>query len=122
VLYWLSGLTCTEDNFMHKAAAFEAAAAADVIIVCPDTSPRGTGIAGETESWDFGAGAGFYINATQDKVLALVLARSCLADARTALGWQWKTNYNMYDYVTKELPALVAKELPVTERKSSARS
>lgn len=62
---------------MHKASAFEAAAASDVILVCPDTSPRGAGIAGETDSWDFGAGAGFYVNATEEKVGQSRFAAQC---------------------------------------------
>jgi len=87
VIYWLSGLTCSDRNFIEKAGAFEAAAKHSVLIVCPDTSPRGVDIEGDCESWDFGKGAGFYLNATEEK---------------------WAKNYLMYDYVTKELPALVA--------------
>lgn len=96
-VYFLSGLTCTEDNFIQKAGACKYAAAKNIALICPDTSPRGLSIAGEHDGWDFGSGAGFYVNATTD---------------------EWKDNYNMYDYVTKELPALVETELPVTAKKS----
>ncbi|KAL3846429.1 hypothetical protein ACJMK2_017421 [Sinanodonta woodiana] len=82
VLYWLSGLTCTEQNFITKAGAQKAAAEHGIIIVAPDTSPRGCNIEGETDSYDFGSGAGFYVDATEEK---------------------WKTNYRMYSYVTKEV-------------------
>ena len=64
VLYWLSGLTCTDENFMQKAGAFKAAAEQGIAIVAPDTSPRGEGVA-DNESYDLGQGAGFYVNATQ---------------------------------------------------------
>lgn len=96
-LYWLSGLTCTEDNFVQKAGAFASAAREGVALICPDTSPRGANIPGETESWDFGAGAGFYLNATQDK---------------------WAGHYRMYDYVVSELPKLVQDNFPVTDKQS----
>uniref|UniRef100_A0A3P9QB81 S-formylglutathione hydrolase n=1 Tax=Poecilia reticulata TaxID=8081 RepID=A0A3P9QB81_POERE len=86
VLYWLSGLTCTEQNFITKAGSQLAAAEHGIIVVAPDTSPRGCNIEGEDENWDFGTGAGFYVNATQDP---------------------WKTNYRMYSYVTEELPKLI---------------
>ena len=65
VLYWLSGLTCTDQNFMQKAGALKQAAKLGLAIVCPDTSPRGVGLPGEDDSYDFGTGAGFYINATR---------------------------------------------------------
>ena len=85
VIYWLSGLTCTDDNFVQKAGAQQYAADAGVAIVCPDTSPRGEDVPGDpNKAWDFGLGAGFYVNATQAP---------------------WSKNYQMYDYVTKELPA-----------------
>jgi len=96
-LYWLSGLTCTDDNFVQKAGAFRIAAKEELAIVCPDTSPRGLKLPGESDSWDFGAGAGFYVNATADP---------------------WKNNYRMYDYVTKELPALIQANFPVTDKQS----
>lgn len=97
VLYWLSGLTCTDENFAHKAGAQRLAAELGMAIVCPDTSPRGTDLPGEHDDWDFGSGAGFYINATQAP---------------------WTKHYNMYDYVTRELPTLVEAELPITDQRS----
>ena len=99
VLYWLSGLTCTDQNFVTKAGAQQAAAKYGIAIVCPDTSPRGEGVPDdENGAWDFGLGAGFYLNATQEP---------------------WKQHYQMYDYVVSELPALVASHLPIdTERAS----
>ncbi len=98
ILYWLSGLTCTEENFQAKAGAQAYAAKHGVMLVCPDTSPRGTGIAGETADWDCGAGAGFYVNATEPK---------------------WAGHYRMYDYVTEELPALVREKFPVDSQRES---
>ena len=95
VLYWLSGLTCTDENFMQKAGAHRLAAELGIAIVCPDTSPRGTDLPGEHDSYDFGSGAGFYLNATQPP---------------------WSAHYRMYDYVTDELPALIRQKLPVTDR------
>lgn len=92
VLYWLSGLTCTDENFMQKAGAQRVAAELGIAIVCPDTSPRGTDFPGEHDSYDFGSGAGFYVNATQEP---------------------WAANYRMYDYVTQELPSLVNEHFPV---------
>ncbi|MGF2735740.1 S-formylglutathione hydrolase [Marinobacter sp. DUT-1] len=97
VLYWLSGLTCTDQNFMQKAGAQKLAAKLGLAIVCPDTSPRGLNLPGEDDSYDFGTGAGFYINATQQP---------------------WAPHYRMYDYVVKELPQLVENELPVTDLRS----
>lgn len=91
VLLWLSGLTCTDQNFITKAGAQRAAAAHGIALVCPDTSPRGAGVEGEDEDWDFGTGAGFYVDATEAK---------------------WSKNYNMYSYVTSELPAVAAAALP----------
>jgi len=93
VLYWLSGLTCTDQNFMQKAGAQKLAARLGLAIVCPDTSPRGLALPGEDDSYDFGSGAGFYLNATEQP---------------------WASHYRMYDYVVQELPQLVEKELPVT--------
>ena len=98
VLYWLSGLTCTEQNFITKAGAQRCAEEHGLIIVAPDTSPRGCGIEGEDESWDFGTGAGFYVDATEEK---------------------WKTNYNMFSYITKELPALIQAHFPALPDKQS---
>ena len=96
VLYWLSGLTCTDENFMQKAGAQRIAAELGIAIVCPDTSPRGTDFPGEHDSYDFGSGAGFYVNATREP---------------------WSGHYRMYDYVTEELPALVEQHFPVNERR-----
>ena len=92
VLYWLSGLTCTEQNFITKAGAQRYAAEHGIILVAPDTSPRGLKIPGEAESYDFGLGAGFYVDATQAP---------------------WSRGYRMYSYVTKELPGLVESSFPV---------
>lgn len=87
-LWWLSGLTCTDENFSTKATpAFATAAAEGIAIVMPDTSPRGANVAGEDENWDFGTGAGFYLDATKEP---------------------YATNYKMYTYVTEELPTLLA--------------
>ena len=91
-LYWLSGLTCTEENFMVKAGALRDAARLGIALIAPDTSPRGANIPGEDESWDFGSGAGFYVDATQEP---------------------WSGHYRMYDYIVNELPALVEQQFPV---------
>ncbi|KAL7097842.1 hypothetical protein ACP275_10G168700 [Erythranthe tilingii] len=90
VLYWLSGLTCTDENFIAKSGAQRVASSEGVALIVPDTSPRGLNVEGESDSWDFGVGAGFYLNATQEK---------------------WK-NWRMYDYIVKELPALVHENFP----------
>ncbi|PRQ44838.1 putative S-formylglutathione hydrolase [Rosa chinensis] len=90
VLYWLSGLTCTDENFITKSGAQRSAAREGIALIAPDTSPRGLSIEGEADSWDFGVGAGFYLNATQEK---------------------WK-NWRMYDYVVKELPKLLNENFP----------
>ena len=92
VLYWLSGLTCTEENFIVKAGAQRVASELGLAIVVPDTSPRGLGFPGEGESYDFGLGASFYVDAT------------------TA---PWSGGYRMYSYVTQELPAEIAAAFPV---------
>ena len=92
VLYWLSGLTCTEENFIVKAGAQRVAAALGLAIVVPDTSPRGLGIPGEGESYDFGLGAGFYVDATEAP---------------------WSRGYRMYSYITQELAADVTATFPV---------
>jgi len=97
VLYWLSGLTCTDQNFMQKAGAQKLAAQLGLAIVCPDTSPRGLDLPGEDDSYDFGTGAGFYVNATQQP---------------------WAPHYRMYDYVVKELPELVESELPLNGKRA----
>jgi S-formylglutathione hydrolase len=91
-LYWLSGLTCTEENFIVKAGAQRVAAELGLAIVVPDTSPRGLNLPGEAESYDFGLGAGFYVDATQEP---------------------WARGYRMYSYVAKELPNTVAVSFPV---------
>ena len=94
VLTYLAGLTCTEETFMIKAGAQRLAAEAGLMLVAPDTSPRGAGIAGEDKDWDFGTGAGFYLDATAEP---------------------WAAHYNMYSYVTAELPTLIAAEFPARE-------
>ena len=91
-LYWLSGLTCTWANFTEKAGVQRHAAAHGLIIVAPDTSPRGLGLPGEDDAYDFGSGAGFYVDAT---------------------AMPWAPHYRMYTYVTQELPALIEAALPV---------
>jgi S-formylglutathione hydrolase len=91
-LFFLAGLTCTEETFMLKAGAQRVAAELGLALIAPDTSPRGAGVAGETESWDFGVGAGFYLDATQAP---------------------WSTHYRMERYLTQELLPLVAQSLPV---------
>jgi S-formylglutathione hydrolase len=100
VLYWLSGLTCTDENFMHKAGAQRMAAELGLIIVAPDTSPRGEGVPDDANgAYDFGLGAGFYVNATQDP---------------------WVRHYRMYDYVVHELPALIESNFPVSDKRGIA--
>ncbi|GLT18402.1 S-formylglutathione hydrolase [Vibrio zhanjiangensis] len=96
VLYWLSGLTCTDENFMHKAGAFKAAAKLGIAIVAPDTSPRGEEVA-DGEAYDLGKGASFYLNATKQP---------------------WSQHYQMYDYITQELPALIEANFPVSNIKA----
>ncbi|HEY3177539.1 MAG TPA: S-formylglutathione hydrolase [Casimicrobiaceae bacterium] len=98
ILYWLSGLTCTEENFIVKAGAQRIASALGLAIVVPDTSPRGLAISGEGDSYDFGLGAGFYVDATEAP---------------------WSRGYRMYSYVTKELPVDVAAALPVDPGRSA---
>jgi len=96
VLFWLSGLTCTEENFMQKAGAQRLACELGVMIIAPDTSPRGEGVPDDAEgAYDFGLGAGFYVNATEDP---------------------YRKNYQMYDYIVKELPDLVNQYLPSNGR------
>ena len=90
VLFWLSGLTCTEQNFITKSGAQRVAAELGMVIVAPDTSPRGDGVPDDPDgAWDFGLGAGFYVDATEEP---------------------WSTHYRMRSYVAEELPALVAAE------------
>ena len=98
VVYWLSGLTCNDENFMQKAGAFQAAAELGLIIVAPDTSPRGENVADDPEgAYDFGLGAGFYVNATQAP---------------------WSEHYQMYDYVVDELPKLIEQHFPASDKRS----
>lgn len=96
VLYFLAGLTCTEENFMAKAGAQQYAAKHGLILVAPDTSPRNTGIAGEDADWDFGTGAGFYVDATVDP---------------------WRSHYRMYSYIVDELPALIEANFPTSDQR-----
>ena len=91
-LYYLAGLECTQDTFVQKAGALRVAAELGLILVAPDTSPRGAGVPGEDESWDLGTSAGFYVDATQAP---------------------WAAHYRMGSYVNEELPGLVAKCFPV---------
>lgn len=96
VLYWLSGLTCTEQNFITKAGAQRYAAEHGVILVAPDTSPRGDDVA-DADGYDLGKGAGFYVNATQAP---------------------WAAHYRMYDYVVHEVPALIEANFPATDARA----
>ncbi|GAA6173824.1 S-formylglutathione hydrolase [Colwellia sp. KU-HH00111] len=96
VLYWLSGLTCTDENFMQKAGALNVAAQLGLAIVAPDTSPRGEDVA-DDEDYDLGKGAGFYVNATQAP---------------------WNAHYQMYDYIVKELPQLIEATFPVSDKRA----
>ncbi len=96
-LYWLSGLTCTDENFMQKAGAQRLAADMGLALVAPDTSPRGEGVPGDPDgNWDFGHGAGFYVDATQEP---------------------WCQHYRMHSYVSVELPALLETRLPISDRR-----
>lgn len=98
VIYWLSGLTCTDENFMQKAGAHRIAAELGVAIVAPDTSPRGEGVPDDADAaYDFGLGAGFYVNATEDP---------------------WRAHYQMYGYVVSELPKLIEATFPVSEQRA----
>ncbi|MDH4567764.1 S-formylglutathione hydrolase [Pseudomonas sp. BN414] len=97
VLYWLSGLTCTDENFMQKAGAQRLASELGLIIVAPDTSPRGADVPGDPDNaWDFGLGAGFYLNASQEP---------------------YARHYRMHDYVVHELPALIEANFPVSGKR-----
>ena len=99
VLYWLSGLTCTDQNFVTKAGAQATASKHGIAIVCPDTSPRGDTVPDDPDgAWDFGLGAGFYVNSTQAP---------------------WSQHYQMYDYVQQELPALINKNFKVDAEKTA---
>jgi S-formylglutathione hydrolase len=92
VLYYLAGLTCTEETFMIKAGAQRRAAELGLMLVSPDTSPRGVPLPGDSDAYDFGVGAGFYLDATQEP---------------------WSKHYKMYSYITSELPALIDAHFPV---------
>jgi len=91
-VYFLSGLTCTDDNFRTKAGAQRYAAELGMALIIPDTSPRGDDVADEPDRYDLGKGAGFYVNATQAP---------------------WSKHYQMYDYIVKELPTLIESNFPV---------
>ncbi|MBC1260207.1 S-formylglutathione hydrolase [Synechococcus sp. BSF8S] len=92
-LYWLSGLTCTDENFMQKAGAHRLASSLGLALIAPDTSPRGAEVPGDPDgAWDFGHGAGFYLNASEPP---------------------WERHYRMHDYVVEELPALLEAQLPL---------
>jgi S-formylglutathione hydrolase len=97
LLYWLSGLTCNDENFSQKAGAFAMAAQLGMALVMPDTSPRDCSVEGENERYDLGTGAGFYVNATQP---------------------DWSRYYRMYDYITQELPMLLMQQHPLTGQTS----
>lgn len=97
-LYWLSGLTCTDENFSSKAGAQQYAAELGIALIIPDTSPRGEGVPDdENGAYDFGLGAGFYVNATQAP---------------------FDKHYKMYDYIVSELPELVEARLPLTAKRA----
>ncbi|MCY7322710.1 MAG: S-formylglutathione hydrolase [Phormidesmis sp. CAN_BIN36] len=96
VLYFLSGLTCTEENFMIKAGAQQFAAKYGLMLVTPDTSPRNSGTLDEDKDWDLGTGAGFYVN---------------------AIAQPWSSHYQMYSYVVDELPGLIHKNFPANPDK-----
>jgi S-formylglutathione hydrolase len=98
VVYYLSGLTCTEDNFTIKGGAQRIASELGLMVVAPDTSPRNTGIPGEAADWQFGAGAGFYLDATEAP---------------------WSKFFNMYTYCSSELPALIAENFPIDAARQS---
>lgn len=96
-LYWLAGLSSTDENFVQKAGAQRIAAELGLILVCPDTSPRGPEVPGDPEgAWDFGHGAGFYLNASEEP---------------------WARHYRMHDYVVHELPALIEAHFPAADRR-----
>ena len=98
ILYYLSGLTCTEENFITKAGAQQYAAELGIMLVVPDTSPRNTGIPGEDDDWDLGSGASFYVDATIEP---------------------WQKHYQMYSYIIRELPELIKNNFPVKPNRQS---
>ena len=95
-LWYLAGLTCTEETFMFKAGAQRVAAELGLALVAPDTSPRGVPLPGDSDSWDFGVAAGFYLDAQAPP---------------------WSQHYRMYSYVTRELPALVEEHFPIDPKR-----
>ncbi|PRP81118.1 Esterase D/formylglutathione hydrolase [Planoprotostelium fungivorum] len=97
-IWYLSGLTCNDENFIQKAGAQREAAHYGFVLISPDTSPRGAGVEGETESWDLGVGAGFYVDATTPK---------------------WTNNYRMYSYIHHELWDIVKSHFPIIEDKQA---
>ena len=97
VLYWLSGLTCTAENFTTKSGFQRYAAEHGVIVVAPDTSPRGEQVKDIKDEWDIGCGAGFYVNATTN---------------------EWNQHFKMYDYITKELPTLIKENFSCSDKAS----
>lgn len=96
VLWYLAGLTCTEETFMIKAGAQLVAAELGIALVAPDTSPRGVPLPGDSDNWDFGVGAGFYLDATEPP---------------------WSRHYRMYSYITRELAALVEEHFPIDPKR-----
>ncbi len=97
-VYFLSGLTCSDEVFAIKAGAQRVAAELGLVLIAPDTSPRHTGIQGAIEQWDFGEGAGFYVDATEAP---------------------WSTHFNMYSYVADELPKVITEHFPVDQQRSA---
>ncbi|GLO62478.1 S-formylglutathione hydrolase [Vibrio sp. MACH09] len=98
VMYWLSGLTCSDENFMQKAGAFKSAAEHGIAIVAADTSPRGDDVPDDAEgAYDFGLGAGFYVNATESP---------------------WNKHYHMYDFIVNELPDVIEANFPVSDQRA----
>ncbi len=100
VVYWLSGLTCTERNFIEKSGFQRYASELGLIVIAPDTSPRGEGVA-DDEGYDLGMGAGFYVNATQ-----------------SSTEQPWAKHYQMYDYIVEELPSLINSHFPTNGKQS----
>jgi S-formylglutathione hydrolase len=96
-IYFLSGLTCNEDNFITKSGAAQPASEHGIVLICPDTSPRNLNIPGDSDCWDFGVGAGFYVDATKDPF----------------------KYYQMYSFITSELNALVQSEFNIDPLRTS---
>jgi S-formylglutathione hydrolase len=95
-LFFLSGLTCTDENVCQKSGAFKTLSELKIVFVAPDTSPRGVSIAGDSDSWDFGVGAGYYVDATQG---------------------EWRNHYRMQSYVATELPMFLSEHFPVIDQR-----